>query len=285
MRLTFFLPTLFQATATTSFSHIAAPIFAKATSTASTPTPFIRNTFLRTTTTTALFTSSSDENNNKDQVTSKMPRTTTFEEEKKEQDNDHLIMESSSKTKEEAKPYVPPKVWTFNENDDGGNKFGSINKPTAGSRFEQTLPRGNHSLQLYSMATPNGQKITIMLEEMLDAGISNAEYDAYPIKIFNGDQFGSDFTSINPNSKIPALLDYNGGSASASAGSSGDEPEPIRIFESGSILLYLAEKFNYGIPSIQEDITKRTEVMNWLFWQIGFSTIFRWWFWTFLCLC
>lgn len=149
--------------------------------------------------------------------------------------------------------YVPPKVWQFEEKED--NKYASINRPTAGARFEQELPVGKHPLQLYSLATPNGQKAAILLEELLELGIQEAEYDAWYIDIGKGDQFGSDFVAINPNSKIPALMDH-----------SVNPPRPI--FESGSILLYLAEKFGHFIP---QDVDGRTRCLNWLFWQMGAS--------------
>ena len=145
--------------------------------------------------------------------------------------------------------YEPPKVWT-NDSENGG-EFASINRPSAGAREEKELPVGKHGLQLYSLATPNGVKVTIMLEELLELGISKAEYDAYLINIGEGDQFGSGFVDINPNSKIPALFDKETGT---------------KIFESGSILVYLAEKFGKFLPT---DLTKRTEVFNWLFWQMG----------------
>lgn len=147
--------------------------------------------------------------------------------------------------------YTPPKVWTW-EKPNGGH-FASINRPTAGSREENELPVGRHPLQLYSMGTPNGVKVTIMLEELLALGHSGAEYDAWLIRISEGGQFGSGFVGINPNSKIPALLDRS-------------TSIPIRVFESGSILVYLAEKFDAFLP---KDIATRTETMNWLFWQMG----------------
>lgn len=147
--------------------------------------------------------------------------------------------------------YTPPKVWTWEK--PNGGQFASINRPTAGSREEKELPVGRHPLQLYSMGTPNGVKVTIMLEELLALGHSGAEYDAWLIRISEGGQFGSDFVGINPNSKIPALLDR---STSTS----------VRVFESGSILVYLAEKFDAFLP---KDIATRTETMNWLFWQMG----------------
>jgi GST-like protein len=150
-----------------------------------------------------------------------------------------------------ANEYTPPKIWTWEK--PNGGKFASINQPTAGSRYEKELPIGRHPLQLYSLGTPNGVKVTIMLEELLALGHSGAEYDAWLITIVDGDQFGSDFVKINPNSKIPALLDRS-------------TPTPIRVFESGSILLYLAEKFDAFLP---KDLSIRTEMMNWLFWQMG----------------
>lgn len=147
--------------------------------------------------------------------------------------------------------YVPPKVWTWTQ--PSGGHFASINRPIAGPTHDKELPVGRHPLQLYSLGTPNGVKVTIMLEELLALGHTGAEYDAWLINIRDGDQFGSGFVDVNPNSKIPALLDRSG-------------PEPIRVFESGSILLYLAEKFGAFIP---KDIQGRTETLNWLFWQMG----------------
>lgn len=147
--------------------------------------------------------------------------------------------------------YTPPKVWKW-ESESGG-KFANINRPIAGSTSDKELPRGEHPLQLHSMGTPNGVKVTVMLEELLAAGHKGAEYDAWMIQIGEGDQFGSGFVDVNPNSKIPALLDTT------------TNPE-TRVFESGSILLYLAEKFGAFIP---EDHKGRTECMNWLFWQMG----------------
>ncbi|MBW0145920.1 glutathione-dependent disulfide-bond oxidoreductase [Marinobacter arenosus] len=147
--------------------------------------------------------------------------------------------------------YTPPKVWTWDT--ERGGAFANINRPIAGPTHDKELPVGEHPLQLYSLATPNGVKVTIMLEELLEKGIKEADYDAYPIRITEGDQFGSGFVEVNPNSKIPALLDRS------------VEPA-IRVFESGSILLYLAEKFGEFLPS---DIAKRTEALNWLFWQMG----------------
>ena len=147
--------------------------------------------------------------------------------------------------------YVPPKVWTWAK--PSGGHFASINRPIAGPTHDKELPVGRHPLQLYSLGTPNGIKVTVMLEELLALGHAGAEYDAWLIKIGEGDQFGSGFVAVNPNSKIPALLDRSG-------------PEPIRVFESGSILLYLAEKFGAFLP---KDIAARTETLNWLFWQMG----------------
>mmetsp|Transcript_51360 Transcript_51360/g.95073 ORF Transcript_51360/g.95073 Transcript_51360/m.95073 type:complete len:387 (-) Transcript_51360:697-1857(-) len=152
--------------------------------------------------------------------------------------------------------YVPPKVWKWESKDD--NKFASVNRPTAGPRYDKELPRGEHPLQVYSMATPNGQKVTILLEELLAAGVKEAEYDAWMIHIMEQDQFGSGFVRANPNSKIPALLDY-----------ADKDKDPIRVFESGSILLYLAEKFQGQHPFLPTELKERTEVLNWLFWQMG----------------
>ncbi|PPC02941.1 glutathione-dependent disulfide-bond oxidoreductase [Acinetobacter pittii] len=143
--------------------------------------------------------------------------------------------------------YIPPQVWQW-----AGEKT-DLNQPTSGPRYEHTLPVGKHPLQLYSLATPNGQKVTILLEELLALGHQDAEYDAWLIKIGEGQQFGSGFVEINPNSKIPALVDHS-------------QNPPLRVFESGSILLYLAEKFKAFIPT---DIVARTECLNWLFWQMG----------------
>jgi GST-like protein len=147
--------------------------------------------------------------------------------------------------------YVPPKVWTWDK--ENGGKFANINRPISGPTHEKDLPVGKHPLQVYSLATPNGVKVTVMLEELLAAGHKGAEYDAWLIRIGEGDQFGSGFTWANPNSKIPALVDRSGA-------------KPRRVFESGSILLYLAEKFGAFLP---KDPDKRTEAMNWLFWQMG----------------
>ncbi len=150
--------------------------------------------------------------------------------------------------------YEPPKVWTWDKAN--GGAFANINRPIAGPTHDKELPVGKHPLQLYSLATPNGVKVGIMLEELLAAGHSGAEYDAWPIRIGDGDQFGSGFVEVNPNSKIPALMDH----APKGGG------EPVRIFESASILLYLAEKFGAFLPS---DLRARTETFNWLFWQMG----------------
>ena len=146
--------------------------------------------------------------------------------------------------------YTPPEVWAPDTGN--GGRFASINRPTAGAREDKELPVGEHDFQLYSLATPNGVKAGIMLEELLEAGHSGAEYDAWTISISDGDQFGSGFVDLNPNSKIPTLLDRSG-------------PEPIRVFESGAILLHLAEKFGAFLPAD----TTRAEVLSWLFWQVG----------------
>jgi GST-like protein len=146
--------------------------------------------------------------------------------------------------------YVPPEVWVPQPS---GGQFANINRPIAGATHDKALPVGEHPLQLYSLATPNGVKVTVMLEELLAAGHSGAEYDAWLIRINAGDQFGSGFVAVNPNSKIPALLDRS-------------VDPPLRVFESGSILLYLAEKFGAFLPT---DLRGRTEVLNWLFWQSG----------------
>ena len=152
---------------------------------------------------------------------------------------------------EKKVPYTPEKVWK--PVSDNGGKFAKINRPIAGVTHEKVLPIGKHPFQLYSLATPNGVKVTIMLEELLAMGIKEAEYDAYLIDIGEGDQFGSGFVDINPNSKIPALVDNS-------------DEKNIRVFESGSILLYLAEKFDAFIP---DDLIARTECKSWLFWQMG----------------
>ena len=148
--------------------------------------------------------------------------------------------------------YTPPKVWTWNKA--SGGRFANINRPIAGSTHDKPLPVGKHPLQLYSLATPNGVKVTVMLEELLAAGHSGAEYDAWLIKISEGDQFGSGFVEVNPNSKIPALLDRS-------------TPTPSRVFESGAILIYLAEKF--GSAFLPTDPSRRAECLSWLFWQMG----------------
>ena len=147
--------------------------------------------------------------------------------------------------------YTPPKIWTWNKA--SGGQFANINRPIAGPTHDKDLPVGRHPLQLYSLATPNGVKVTIMLEELLALGHSGAEYDAWLIKIGEGEQFGSGFVEVNPNSKIPALMDRSG-------------PTPIRVFESGSILTYLAEKFGAFLPT---DAAARAECFSWLFWQMG----------------
>ena len=148
--------------------------------------------------------------------------------------------------------YTPPKVWTWNKG--SGGRFANINRPIAGPTSEKELPVGKHPMQLYSLGTPNGQKVTIMLEELLALGHKGAEYDAWLIKIGEGEQFGSGFVAINPNSKIPALLDRSG-------------PKPVRVFESGAILLHLAEKFGALLPKPGDPL--RAECLSWLFWQMG----------------
>src|SRR5579864_9092261 len=150
----------------------------------------------------------------------------------------------------EKPDYEPPKVWTWNK--ESGGRFASINRPIAGPTHDKELPVGKHPMQLYSLATPNGVKVTVMLEELLAAGHKGAEYDAWLIRI-DGNQFGSGFVSVNPNSKIPALMDRSG-------------PEPIRVFESGAILLHLAEKFGAFLPTKPGP---RAEALSWLFWQMG----------------
>ena len=151
----------------------------------------------------------------------------------------------------ETHDYTPPEIWTWDA--ENGGHFASINRPVAGATHDKALPVGKHPFQLYSLATPNGVKVTIMFEELLALGITDAEYDAWLIRIEDGDQFGSGFVGVNPNSKIPALMDYSA-------------KTPKRIFESGAILLYLAEKFNVFLPS---DSAARTECLCWLFWQMG----------------
>ena len=147
--------------------------------------------------------------------------------------------------------YAPPEVWTWKQGN--GGKFASINRPVAGATHDKDLPVGRHPLQLYSLATPNGVKVTVMLEELLELGHAGAEYDAWLIRINDGDQFGSGFVGANPNSKIPALVDRSG-------------PAPIRVFESGAILVHLAEKFGAFLPT---DVAARAECLSWLFWQMG----------------
>ena len=150
-----------------------------------------------------------------------------------------------------ATDYTPPPVWTWNK--DNGGRFAAINRPTAGAQSETELPVGAHPFQLYSLGTPNGQKVTILFEELLEAGHAGAEYDAWPINIGEGDQFGSGFVALNPNSKIPALEDRSG-------------PEPFRVFESGAILVHLAEKFGAFLPT---EPKARAECFSWLMWQMG----------------
>ena len=151
----------------------------------------------------------------------------------------------------DSSTYVPPKIWAWNK--DSGGRFANINRPIAGPTHDKDLPVGRHPLQLDSLATPNGVKVTVMLEELLALGHGGAEYDAWLIKLNQGEQFGSGFVAANPNSKIPALVDHSG-------------PAPIRVFESGAILLYLAEKFGALLPP---DAAQRAECLSWLFWQMG----------------
>ena len=151
----------------------------------------------------------------------------------------------------DAPEYTPPEIWTWKQG--GGGRFANINRPIAGATHDEELPVGRHPLQLYSLGTPNGVKVTVMLEELLALGHSGAEYDAWLIRIGDGDQFGSGFVAVNPNSKIPALMDHS-------------EPKPVRVFESGSILMYLAEKFGAFLPT---DRALRAECLSWLFWQMG----------------
>ena len=148
--------------------------------------------------------------------------------------------------------YTPPKVWQWDS--ESGGHFASINRPVAGATHDKELPQGQHPLQLYSLGTPNGRKVTVLLEELVELGLNGAEYDAWLININQGDQFSSGFVDINPNSKIPALMDYSG-------------EVPIRVFESGAIMLYLAEKFNLFVPAVGSP--KRAECLSWLFWNIG----------------
>ncbi len=147
--------------------------------------------------------------------------------------------------------YTPPRVWTWDQQ--SGGAFAGINRPVAGPRYERELPVGTHPFQLYSLATPNGVKVTVLFEELLELGYQDADYDAWPIRIFDQEQFSSGFVEVNPNSKIPAMLDYSSG-------------EPVRVFESGSILLHLADKFGAFLASSG---ARRTETLNWLFWQMG----------------
>ncbi|MBP7132808.1 MAG: glutathione-dependent disulfide-bond oxidoreductase [Aquabacterium sp.] len=156
-----------------------------------------------------------------------------------------------SDTHHDAHGYTPPTIWTWTPGH--GGRFANINRPIAGPTHEQALPVGKHPLQLYSLGTPNGVKVTVMLEELLAAGHTGAEYDAWLIRIHEGAQFGSGFVEVNPNSKIPALMDRSG-------------PEPIRVFESGAILMYLAEKFGAFLPTAP---AQRAECLSWLFWQMG----------------
>ena len=151
----------------------------------------------------------------------------------------------------DATPYTPPKVWTWDQAN--GGQFANINRPVSGATHEKSLPIGKHPMQLYSLGTPNGIKVTIMLEELLALGHSGAEYDAWLVRIRDGHQFGSGFVEVNPNSKIPALMDRSG-------------TQPVRVFESGAILMYLAEKFGAFMPT---DAAQRAECLSWLFWQMG----------------
>jgi len=151
----------------------------------------------------------------------------------------------------DTEEYTPPKVWTWD--DESGGQWASVNRPIAGATHDKELPVGKHPIQLYSKGTPNGVKVTVMLEELLAMGKTGAEYDAHYIEIIDGDQFGSGFVDINPNSKIPALMDRSG-------------PAPVPVFESGAILLYLAQKFDAFLPN---DLTAQAECFSWLFWQVG----------------
>ncbi|MBB3181860.1 glutathione-dependent disulfide-bond oxidoreductase [Variovorax sp. Sphag1AA] len=152
----------------------------------------------------------------------------------------------------DATPYTPPTVWTWNKA--SGGRFANINRPIAGATHDHELPVGRHPLQLYSLATPNGVKVTVMLEELLELGHQGAEYDAWLIRINEGEQFGSGFVAANPNSKIPALMDRSG-------------PQPVRVFESGAILLHLAQKFSDAF--LPANAAQRAECLSWLFWQMG----------------
>lgn len=167
-------------------------------------------------------------------------------------------MTDTKKTAQTLSDYTPPKVWTWDKGDDG-NRFANINRPISGATHEKDLPVGKHPLQLYSLGTPNGVKVTIMLEELLAAGHAGAEYDAWLINIMEGNQFSSGFVAANPNSKIPAMMDH-----SSDVVKNGGEPQ--RIFESGAILFYLAEKFGAFLPS---EPAARTATMSWLMWQMG----------------
>src|SRR4051794_22231065 len=151
----------------------------------------------------------------------------------------------------DSSDYIPPRVWSWDQ--PSGGQFANVNRPIAGPTHDRALPVGNHPFQLYSLATPNGQKVAILFEELLAKGHRDAEYDAWPIRIGEGDQFSSGFVEVNPNSKIPALIDRSG-------------PEPVRVFESGAILVYLAEKFGEFLP---QSGPERAETLSWLFWQMG----------------
>ena len=171
-------------------------------------------------------------------------------------------MSNDNNQSNKTSAYTPPKVWT--QDKENGGKFATINRPTAGARHEQALPVGDAPLQLYSLNTPNGVKVNILLEELAELNIKGAEYDAYQIDISEGDQFGSGFIAINPNSKIPALVDYSATVNGSDAG------EPIALFESGAILLYLAEKFGKFVPLADGSQNKaRAECLSWLMWQMG----------------
>lgn len=171
---------------------------------------------------------------------------------------------SSKDNNEQISAYVPPKVWV--QDKDNGGKFSGINRPTAGARYEKELPVGDAPLQLYSLNTPNGVKANILLEELAELGVKGAEYDAYKIDISKGDQFGSGFVAINPNSKIPALVDHSNSASNADAKNS-ETNEPIAIFESGAILMYLAEKFGKFIPLSAGKA--RADCLSWIMWQMG----------------
>ncbi|MEM9784598.1 MAG: glutathione-dependent disulfide-bond oxidoreductase [Pseudomonadota bacterium] len=161
------------------------------------------------------------------------------------------MADDAAKPENQPADYQPPKVWTWDQ--ESGGQWSKTNRPIAGPTHEKALPVGKHPLQLYSLATPNGVKVTIMLEELLALGADGAEYDAWLIRIGDGDQFGSGFVAANPNSKIPVMVDHS-------------QPEPLRVFETGSILIYLAEKFGAFLPT---EIRARTETFNWLMWQMG----------------